>query len=299
MADFGALTALISLVLATYAGAASLVGVRRNNLRLLESGRAAVYALAAVLGLASIAMVQAFVAGDYSIKYVQHYSDDQAPMAYKIAAYWGGLDGSMLFWVALLAVFAAIAVYTNRHRQREILPYAIAVIAVVTDFFLYLIIYEKNPFDTFLTEIPATGQGLNPLLQNPYMVTHPPALYGGFVGLTIPFAFAMAALISGKLDDTWVPALRRWALASWFMLTLGLVLGMIWAYEVLGWGGFWGWDPVENAGLLPWLTATGMLHSMKVLQRRGQLRRWTYTLVILSFFLTIFGTFMTRSGIVQ
>jgi cytochrome c-type biogenesis protein CcmF len=299
MADFGALAVLISLVLATYAGAASLVGARRDNLRLLESGRAAVYALATVLGLASIAMVQAFVAGDYSIKYVQHYSDDQAPMAYKIAAYWGGLDGSMLFWVALLAVFAAIVVYTNRHRQREILPYAIAVIAVVTDFFLYLIIYEKNPFDAFLTEIPATGQGLNPLLQNPYMVTHPPALYGGFVGLTIPFAFAMAALISGKLDDAWVPALRRWTLASWFMLTLGLVLGMIWAYEVLGWGGFWGWDPVENAGLLPWLTATAMLHSMKVHERRGQLRRWTYTLVILSFFLTIFGTFMTRSGIVQ
>jgi len=299
MADFGALAVLIALVLATYAGAASLIGARRGNARLLESGRAAIYALAAVLGLASVAMVQAFVSGDYSIKYVQHYSDAQAPLAYKISAYWGGLDGSMLFWVALLAVFAAIAVYTNRHRQREILPYAIAVVAVVADFFLYLIIFEKNPFDSFLVEVPVAGQGLNPLLQNPYMVTHPPALYGGFVGLTIPYAFAMAALISGRLDAAWLAAIRRWALASWFMLTLGLVLGMIWAYEVLGWGGFWAWDPVENAGLLPWLTATAMLHSMRVQERRGHLRRWTFTLAILSFFLTIFGTFMTRSGIVQ
>ena len=299
MADFGALCVLIALVVATYAGAASLVGARRGNARLLESGRAAVYALAAVLGLASVAMVQAFVSGDFSIKYVQHYSDAQAPLAYKISAYWGGLDGSMLFWVALLAGFAAIAVYSNRRRQREILPYAIAVMAAVADFFLYLIIFEKSPFDTFLVEVPASGQGLNPLLQNPYMVTHPPALYGGFVGLTIPYAFAMAALISGQLDDAWLAAIRRWALASWFLLTLGLVLGMIWAYEVLGWGGFWAWDPVENAGLLPWLTATAMLHSMTVLQRRGRLRRWTFTLVILTFFLTIFGTFMTRSGIVQ
>jgi cytochrome c-type biogenesis protein CcmF len=299
MADFGALCVLIALVLATYAGAASLLGARRKNARLLESGRAAVYALAAVLGLASVAMVQAFVSGDYSIKYVQHYSDAQASLAYKISAYWGGLDGSMLFWAALLALFAAIAVHTNRHRQREILPYAIAVIAVVVDFFLYLIIFEKNPFDTFLVEVPAAGQGLNPLLQNPYMVTHPPALYGGFVGLTIPYAFAMAALISGQLDGAWLAAIRRWALASWFLLTLGLVLGMIWAYEVLGWGGFWAWDPVENAGLLPWLTATAMLHSMKVQERRGLLRRWTFVLVILTFFLTIFGTFMTRSGIVQ
>jgi len=299
MADFGALCVLIALVVATYAGAASLLGARHAKARLLESGRAAVYALAAVLGLSSVAMVQSFVSGDFSIKYVQHYSDAQAPLAYKISAYWGGLDGSMLFWAALLAVFAAIAVYNNRHRQREVLPYAIAVIAVVVDFFLYLIIFEKNPFDTFLVEVPASGQGLNPLLQNPYMVTHPPALYGGFVGLTIPYAFAMAALISGQLDDAWLVSIRRWALASWFLLTLGLVLGMIWAYEVLGWGGFWAWDPVENAGLLPWLTATAMLHSMKVQERRGLLRRWTFVLVILTFFLTIFGTFMTRSGIVQ
>jgi cytochrome c-type biogenesis protein CcmF len=299
MADFGALSVLIALVVSTYAGAVSLVGARRNLPRLLESGRAAIYALAGVLGLSSVAMIQAFVSGDYSIKYVAHYSDAQAPLAYKISAYWGGLDGSMLFWVALLALFAAIAVRTHRLRQREIMPYAIAVMAVAMDFFLYLIIYEKNPFDTFLTEIPIAGQGLNPLLQNPYMVTHPPALYAGFVGMTIPYAFAMGALIAGKLDSAWLAAVRRWALVSWFMLTLGLVLGMIWAYEVLGWGGFWAWDPVENAGLLPWLTATAMLHSMKVYERRGQLRRWTFTLVILTFFLTIFGTFMTRSGIVQ
>jgi cytochrome c-type biogenesis protein CcmF len=299
MAAFGTLTLLIALVVATYAGTASLVGVRRGSRRLIESGRSGVYALAAVLGLSSVAIWYAFLTHDYSIKYVHHYSDASSPLFYQITAYWGGLDGSILWWVFLLSVFSAIAVYTNRNRHRELLPYAITVLMAIADFFLYVIIFHKNPFSTYLGDIPTTGKGLNPLLQNAYMVTHPPSLYTGFVGMSIPFAFGMGALISGQLDDAWIASVRRWTLGAWFFLSMGLTLGMLWAYEELGWGGFWAWDPVENAGFLPWLTATAFLHSIMIQERRGMLKIWNVTLIILTFFLTIFGTFMTRSGVVQ
>ncbi len=299
MAAFGTLTLLIALVVATYSGVISLIGARRGNRRFIESGRAGVYALAGVLGLSSVALVYAFVTHDYSIKYVQHYSDASSPLFYQITAYWGGLDGSILWWVFLLSVFSAVAVYTNRNRHRELLPYAVVVLMTIADFFLYIIIFHKNPFDTFLTDIPTTGKGLNPLLQNAYMVTHPPSLYTGFVGMSIPFAFGMGALMSGQLDDAWIASVRKWTLGAWFFLSMGLTLGMLWAYEELGWGGFWGWDPVENAGFLPWLTATAFLHSIMIQERRGMMKIWNVTLIILTFFLTIFGTFMTRSGIVQ
>jgi cytochrome c-type biogenesis protein CcmF len=299
MAAFGTLTLLIALVVATYAGVISLIGARRGNRRFVESGRAGVYALAGILGLSSVALVYAFVTHDYSIKYVQHYSDASSPLFYQITAYWGGLDGSILWWVFLLSVFSAVAVYTNRHRHPELLPWVVVVLMAIADFFLYVIIFHKNPFDTFLTDIPTTGKGLNPLLQNAYMVTHPPSLYTGFVGMSIPFAFGLAALISGQLDDAWIASVRKWTLGAWFFLSMGLTLGMLWAYEELGWGGFWGWDPVENAGFLPWCTATAFLHSIMIQERRGMMKIWNVTLIILTFFLTIFGTFMTRSGIVQ
>jgi cytochrome c-type biogenesis protein CcmF len=299
MAAFGNLTLLVSFVVATLAGVASLVGIRQNSERLLRAGRAAVYLLATTLGMSIAAMAHAFVSSDFSIKYVQHYSEAGQPFAYKLTAVWGGLDGSILFWVFLLAVCSAIAVRTLARRDAAITAYAITVLMAVCDFFLYLVVYEKNPFDTFLVSQPATGQGLNPLLQNPYMVAHPPSLYAGFVGLTIPYAFAMGALMAGRFGNVWFPMVKRWLLAAWFVLSLGLTLGMIWAYEVLGWGGFWAWDPVENAGLLPWLMATALIHSAKVQERRGLYVRWNYTLVIFAFFLTIVGTFMTRSGIVQ
>ncbi|HXU80734.1 MAG TPA: cytochrome c-type biogenesis CcmF C-terminal domain-containing protein [Polyangia bacterium] len=298
MAAFGTLTLLIALVVATYSGVASIIGARRRSARLMESGRAAAYTLTGVLGLSSVAMWYAFVSGDYSIKYVQRYSDASSPLFYKITAYWGGLDGSILWWAFLLSVFASIAIHTNRHRQKEILPYTIATLMVIVDFFLFVIVFFKNPFDTFLTGTPSAGQGLNPLLQNAYMVTHPPSLYTGLVGMAIPYAFAMGALISGHLDDAWIAAVRRWTLISWFFLSMGLTLGMLWAYEELGWGGFWGWDPVENAGLLPWLTGTAFLHSVMIQERRGMLKIWNFTLVILTFLLTIIGTTMTRTGIV-
>jgi cytochrome c-type biogenesis protein CcmF len=299
MSSLGSYLLLSAFVVCAYAVAASVAGARRRSQRLIESGIGAFYLVAAIMSVASSVIVYAFVAGDYSIKYVQRYSDSVQPLFFKITSYWGGLDGSIMFWVFLLSVFGSAAVYVNRERQRELIPYAVAVISVVQMFFLFLMIIHNNPFETYLTERPTDGAGLNPLLQNFYMVIHPPTMYTGFVGLTIPYAFGMAALITGHLDDSWLRAVRRWTMVSWLFLTIGLGLGMIWAYEELGWGGYWGWDPVENAGLLPWFTATAFLHSVRVQEQRGMLRVWNVTLVITTFFLTIFGTFMTRSGVVQ
>ncbi|NOT27109.1 MAG: cytochrome c biogenesis protein CcsA [Acidobacteria bacterium] len=299
MSSLGSYLLLAAFVVCAYAMAASVAGARRRSQRLIESGVGAFYLVAAIMSVASSVIVYAFVAGDYSIKYVQRYSDSVQPLFFKITSYWGGLDGSIMFWVFLLSLFGSAAVYVNRERQRELIPYAVAVISVVQMFFLFLMIIHNNPFETYLTERPTDGTGLNPLLQNFYMVIHPPTMYTGFVGLTIPYAFGMAALITGHLDDSWLRAVRRWTMVSWLFLSIGLGLGMIWAYEELGWGGYWGWDPVENAGLLPWFTATAFLHSVRVQEQRGMLRVWNVTLVITTFFLTIFGTFMTRSGVVQ
>jgi len=299
MASLGTFILLTAFVVCSYAVAASIAGARRRSRPLVESGIGAFYLVTAMMTVASAIIVHAFVVGDYSIKYVQRYSDAAQPLFYKLTSYWGGLDGSIMFWVFLLGIFGACAVYVNRETQRELIPYVVAVIALVQMFFLFLMIVHNNPFSTFLTDAPTDGRGLNPLLQNPYMAIHPPSLYVGFVGMTIPYAFGMAALITGQLDDAWLRAVRRWTMMSWIVLSFGLILGMIWAYEELGWGGYWGWDPVENAGLLPWFTATAFLHSVMVQERRSMLRGWNVSLVIVTFFLTIFGTFMTRSGVVQ
>jgi cytochrome c-type biogenesis protein CcmF len=299
MAALGSFLLLASFVVCSYAAAASVVGARRRSRRLIESGIGAYYLVAALMTVASAVMINAFLTNDYTIKYVAHYSDSVQPLFYKITSYWGGLDGSIMFWVFLLSVFGSIAIHVNRERHRELIPYVVATSAIVQMFFLYLMVVHKNPFTTFLTNAPADGEGLNPLLQNYWMAIHPPSLYIGFVGMTIPFAFGIAALITGHLDDSWLRAVRRWTMFSWLFLSFGLTLGMIWAYEELGWGGYWAWDPVENAGLLPWFTATAFLHSVMVQERRSMLRVWNVTLVIVTFFLTIFGTFMTRSGVVQ
>jgi len=299
MASLGYYLLLAAFVVGAYAAAMSVAGARRGSRRLIDSGVGAFYLVTAIMTAASAVIVYTFATGDYSIKYVQRYSDSALPLPYKLASYWGGLDGSVMFWVFLLSAFGATAVYVNRQRHRELIPYVVAVIAVVEMFFLFLMILHNNPFETFLADRPADGTGLNPLLQNFYMVIHPPTMYLGFVGLTIPFAFGMAALITGHLDDAWLTAVRRWTMFAWLFLSVGLGLGMIWAYEELGWGGYWMWDPVENAGLLPWFTATAFLHSVMVQERRGMLRIWNVSLVITTFLLTLFGTFMTRSGVVQ
>ena len=299
MASLGSFLLMATFIVFAYAIAASLAGARRGSRALIESAVGAFYLATALMVVASAVIVQLFVTDNYTVKYVQRYSDALQPMFYKITSYWGGLDGSIMFWVFLLSVFGSLAVYVNRERHRELIPYVVAIISGVQMFFLFLMIVHKNPFETFLVQAPQDGQGLNPLLQNIYMVIHPPSLYIGFVGMTIPYAFAMAALITGHTDESWLRAVRRWTMVSWLFLSLGLTLGMIWAYEELGWGGYWGWDPVENAGLLPWFTATAFLHSVIVQERRGMLKVWNMTLVITTFFLTIFGTFMTRSGVVQ
>ncbi len=299
MATLGQLALLAAFVVASYAATISIVGARRRSTPLVESGIGAQSLVAALLILASTVLVSAFVSQDYSIKYVAANSDAAQPLFYRVTAFWGGLDGSILFWAVLLSICAVVAIRVNRDTQRELIPYVVAIVASVEMFFIFLMITHNNPFHTFLADVPADGRGMNPLLQTPLMVIHPPALYTGFVGMTIPFAFGLAALITGHLDDSWLLAVRRWTMIGWLFLSFGLTLGMIWAYEELGWGGYWGWDPVENAGLLPWFTATAFLHSLMVQERRGMLRVWNVTLVILTFLLTIFGTFMTRSGVVQ
>src|SRR5213596_944294 len=299
MASLGSFLLLACFVICSYAAVISVIGARRGSRPLIESGIGSLYLVAALMTAATAIMINAFLTDDFSIKYVAHYSDSVQPLFYKITSYWGGLDGSIMFWVFLLSVFGSTAVYVNRERHRELIPYVIATISVVQMFFLYLMVVHKNPFTTYLGAAPTDGQGLNPLLQNFYMAIHPPSLYTGFVGMTIPFAFGIAALMTGHLDDSWLRAVRRWTMFAWLFLSIGLFLGMIWAYEELGWGGYWVWDPVENAGLLPWFTATAFLHSVMVQERRAMLRVWNVTLVIMTFFLTIFGTFMTRSGVVS
>jgi len=299
MSSLGYYLLLAAFVVCAYAAAISVAGARRRSRALIESGIGAFYLVAALMAVASAVIVYSFVVGDFSIKYVQRYSDSVQPLFYRLTSYWGGLDGSIMFWVTLLSFFGSAAIYINRERHRELIPYVVAVISVVKMFFLFLMIVHNNPFETFLTQNPTDGAGLDPLLQNFYMVIHPPTVYLGFVGLTIPYAFGMAALITGHLDDSWLRAVRRWTMIAWLFLSIGLCLGMLWAYEELGWGGYWMWDPVENAALLPWFTATAFLHSVIVQERRGMLRVWNVALIITTFFLTIFGTFMTRSGVVQ
>jgi len=299
MANLGTFLLLASFVLCAYAAVASVVGARRGSRRLIESGIGGLYLVAALMAVATVVIINAFLTDDFSIRYVAQESETLQPFWYKITAYWGGLNGSIMFWVFLLSVFGSIAVFVNRERHRELIPYVVATISTVEAFFLYLMVVHKNPFSTYLTAAPMDGTGLNPLLQNYWMAIHPPSLYTGFVGMTIPFAFGLAALITGNLDDSWLRAVRRWTMFAWLFLSFGLMLGMIWAYEVLAWGGYWGWDPVENAAVLPWFTATAFLHSVMVQERRSMLRVWNVTLVIVTFFLTIFGTFMTRSGVVQ
>src|SRR5688500_1862035 len=227
MASLGYYLLLAAFVVGAYAAAMSVAGARRRSRRLIDSGVGAFYLVTAIMAVASSVIVYSFVSGDYSIKYVQRYSDSALPLFYKITSYWGGLDGSIMFWVFMLSLFGSLAVYLNRERHRELIPYVVTVISLVEMFFLYLTIVHNNPFATYLTETHADGKGLNPLLQNFYMVIHPPTMYLGFVGLTIPYAFGMAALITGYLDDSWLRAVRRWTMISWLFLSVGLGLGMI------------------------------------------------------------------------
>jgi cytochrome c-type biogenesis protein CcmF len=295
----GTIAILGAYLAAAWAFASGIAGNARKSRRLVNASVYGLYGFSALVGLASALMIYAFVSHDYSIKYVAATSDTTMSTAYKITAFWGGLDGSLLFWVLVLSMFSTVAIAVNHRKHRDMIGYVVATIMAVQVFFLSLLIFTKNPFNTYLTAPPIDGQGLNPILQNYWMVIHPPSLYTGFVAATIPFAFGIGALASGRLDDLWLGSVRVWMLICFGFLSLGLILGGRWAYEELGWGGYWAWDPVENAGLIPWFTATAFLHSAIIQEQRGTMKTWNLALVVMTFFFTVFGTFMTRSGIVQ
>jgi cytochrome c-type biogenesis protein CcmF len=299
MPELGSLVLLFTLVAATYAAVASVAGARTGQARLVVSGRLSVYVVFGLLLLASSVLIYSFITHDFRIKYVQHYSDRTMPVVYLITAFWGGQDGSLLFWTLLVGTYATLVTWRSQEHHRTQLPYIIATMMTVVTFFLLLIILNANPFETFLSSAPTDGRGLQPLLQNEYMAIHPPMLYTGFTGWTVPFAFAISALCSGRLDEDWIRATRRWALFAWTANTVGLILGGLWAYEELGWGGYWAWDPVENASFMPWLCGTAYLHSVMIQERRGMLKTWNLSLIVLTFSMTIFGTFLTRSGFIQ
>jgi cytochrome c-type biogenesis protein CcmF len=299
IATVGTIALYLSYVLAAATAAIGIVGNARKNPRLVAASVWGLYGFFATIAITSALLVYAFLTHDFTLKYVAATSDTSMTTSYKITAFWGALDGSLLFWVFVLGAFSTIAVAVNARRHRDMIGFVVGTIMVVQVFFITLLIFNKDPFATFLTDPPTNGQGLNPLLQNYWMVIHPPSLYIGFVAATIPFAFAIAALASGRLDDLWLGSVRTWSLICFFFLSFGLILGGRWAYEELGWGGYWAWDPVENAGLIPWFTMTAFLHTAVIQEQRGMMKAWNLVLVILTFFFTIFGTFMTRSGVVQ
>jgi cytochrome c-type biogenesis protein CcmF len=257
----------------------------------------AVYAMCVCLIVASISLWQGLINHDFNMEYVWAYTSRNLPSAYIFSAFWAGQKGSLLFWAVVLSLFASAAQFLTARRFAYLMPYVAGVTSAVITFFVSVMLFAANPFER-LGFTPADGRGLNPQLQNVGMVIHPPMLYLGYISITIPFAFAVAALLSRSLDTGWIHAIRKWTLISWLFLSVGITLGMWWAYVELGWGGYWAWDPVENASFLPWLTMTAFLHSVMIQEKRGMLKRWNFGLIIGTFLLSIFGTFITRSGVI-
>ncbi|MCL5743267.1 MAG: cytochrome c biogenesis protein CcsA, partial [Acidobacteria bacterium] len=303
MENLGSLAVLLAFCVALYALAASLAGRLKNKLFLVVSAERAVYAVWALLTLGSGVLVYALFTGDFRMAYVAAHSNRTMPVLYKFAAWWGGQEGSLLFWSWLLSCYSAVVVFSNRRKHRDMMPYVTAVLMGIQTFFLVLNNFVVSPFqvlslDKLITAVP-DGNGLNPLLQYPAMAIHPPMLYLGYVGFAVPFAFAMGSLITRQPGDQWIHTTRRWTLVTWLFQSCGILLGAAWAYHVLGWGGYWGWDPVENASLLPWLSGTAFLHSVMMQEKKGMMKVWNMVLVSATFFLCIFGTFLTRSGVVS
>ncbi|MCE7981765.1 MAG: heme lyase CcmF/NrfE family subunit [Caldilinea sp. CFX5] len=287
----------LATVFALYTMIVGVLGDRRQRPDLLLSARQSLYVVCGLLCLASLVLVYALVSKDYSVFYVFQNTRNSQSLLYTWTAFWGGNAGSLLFWATGLSIFSSIAVTTNWRSQYRLMPYVMAILMVIALFFLLLLIFVASPFKR-MDFIPPDGRGLNPLLQDPGMAIHPPLLLAGYMSMSIPFAFAMAALLSGRLDAGWIRATRRWTLTAWGVLSLGLLFGSWWAYRVLGWGGYWGWDPVENVALIPWLAASAYVHSIIITEKRGMLKIWTMVLVILAFVLSIFGTFIVRSGVI-
>ncbi len=289
----------ISLPVALWGMFLGFTGGRTQRGDLVLSAERSVYAVFLLHLVASIGIIVAFVTDRFEYWYVASYSNRELELFYKITGLWAGQRGSLLFWALLLGLFSSLAVFQNRRKNREFMPYVAGVLQTILAFFVVVLLFaEVNPFER-LDFIPANGQGLNPQLQNYWMTIHPPTLYLGFTAFTVPFAFGVAALLSGRLDARWIELTRKWSLTSWLFLSVGIVFGMRWAYEELGWGGYWFWDPVENASLLPWLTATAFLHSIQIQEKRGMLKVWNMSLVLVTFLLTIFATFLTRAGLIE
>src|SRR3990172_7892250 len=307
MENVASFALMLAFVLAMYALVASVVGIQRQKERLQYSAYRATVAIWVLVTVAIGYLVYAMMTNDFRLAAVAGHSNRALPWYYNITALWSGQEGSLLFWSWLLAGYSMVAVQLNRERHRSMMPYAVATLMVVQGFFLVLNNFVANPFQllafnqggAMVVQGPLDGQGLNPLLQYPAMAVHPPLLYLGYVGFAVPFAFAMATLITRQAGEKWIQTTRRWTMITWLFLSMGVMMGARWAYAVLGWGGYWGWDPVENASLIPWFTGTAFLHSVMMQEKRGMMKVWNMVLIFATFFLCIFGTFLTRSGVVS
>jgi cytochrome c-type biogenesis protein CcmF len=298
VAGVGSACLTVALLTALFAAGASIYGALAGRREWVSSGRRALYCVAALCVAAFAILESAFLRSDFSYKLVAEGSSTSTPTFYKITAVWATQDGSLLLWATLLGLFASAVLFLTRRSLRDITPWATAVLACVAGFFLLLMVGWENPFDT-LAVAPQEGNGLNPLLRHPAMMIHPPMLYTGYVGFSIPFAFAIGALIARRTGADWIRATRRFALVAWTFLGTGILLGALWSYSELGWGGYWAWDPVENASLMPWLVGTAFLHSIMVQEKRGMLKVWNVSLICATFVLALLGTFLVRSGILE
>ena len=303
MENIGALSLLIAFCLAVFAVVAAVIGKYTRRPLLTISAERAVYAVWVLVTTASAFLVYSLISGDYRLAYVAAHSNKAMSAIYKFTAWWGGQEGSLLLWSWLLSTYSAIVVFTNRRKFRDMMPLVTAIMMTVLAFFIGMITFVASPFRVLMAgrgiiDV-GDGNGLSPLLQWWTMAIHPPFLYLGYVGFTVPFAFAMASLISKQPGEAWIHTTRRWAILTWLFQSTGIMLGMGWAYTVLGWGGYWGWDPVENASLLPWITATAFLHSVMMQEKKGMMKVWNMVLVSATFLLSILGTTLTRTGLVS
>src|SRR2546421_5743366 len=297
MADPGRAAVVIAFLLLLYTPVVGSLAAWKGRRRLAESAQNALIGSFGATVVASAVLLAALARPAFSFQYGADPTSRELPLGYTLTAFWGGQEGSLLLWLLVLGGYSVTAVLTARRAGREILAWVVPTLGLVGTFFALLLAFVASPFATQVA--PADGAGLNPSLQNPYMAVHPPMLYLGYVGLTVPFAFAMGALLARRTDERWIVATRRWTLAAWGFLGVGQLLGAHWAYVEVGWGGFYAWDPVENAALMPWLAATAFLHSVMIQEKRGMLKVWNVLLVVLAFCLSLFGTFLTRSGIIQ
>ncbi len=295
--EIGTGVLLVALTLAVYGAVVAGLGARRGRLALVESAQHAALGVFVLLTAGLLLLIYAFLSFDFSVRYVANNTNLGTPFYYRITALWGALEGSIVLWAWMVGLYTLIVIFRHRTSARELYPWVLTVMLGVVAFFL-LVMTVPAPVFARMAAIPGDGRGLNPLLEDSGMITHPVALYLGFTGFTVPFAFAIAALVTGRVGDFWITTTRRWTILAWYFLSLGLLIGGWWSYHVLGWGGYWAWDPVENAAFMPWLTATALLHSVMIQERRRMLRLWNIALVILTFSLTLFGTFLTRSGVI-